>query len=106
MHRTQARAYGCTGVTASRAGVAAKRSSAESRATMRGSLSGVRDASRCRMARMWMERESNRARIGGEMKTRAPSPKNSAEDQLAGCIDKFTPEMAKSIRAVRAALRK
>jgi hypothetical protein len=40
------------------------------------------------------------------MKTRAPSPKNSAEGQLAGCIEKFTPEMAKSIRAVRAALRK
>ena len=40
------------------------------------------------------------------MKTRAPSPKNNAEDQLAECIDKFTPEMAKAIRAVRAALRK
>jgi hypothetical protein len=55
---------------------------------------------------MWMERESDRAQIGGEMKRRAPSPKNSAEGQLAGCIDKFTPEMAKSIRAVRTALRK
>ena len=40
------------------------------------------------------------------MKTRRTSPKNNAEDQLAGCIDKFTPEMAKAIRAVRAALRK
>ena len=40
------------------------------------------------------------------MKTRAPSPKNNAEDQLAECIDKFTPEMAKAIRAVRTALRK
>jgi len=40
------------------------------------------------------------------MKARASSPKNSAEDQLAACIDKFTPEMAKAIRAVRSALRK
>jgi hypothetical protein len=40
------------------------------------------------------------------MKTRATSPKDNAEDQLAGCIEKFTPEMAKAIRAVRAALRK
>jgi hypothetical protein len=40
------------------------------------------------------------------MKTRATSPKSNADDQLAGCIDKFTPEMAKAIRAVRAALRK
>jgi hypothetical protein len=40
------------------------------------------------------------------MKTRMTSPKNNAEDQLAECIDKFTPEMAKAIRAVRAALRK
>jgi hypothetical protein len=40
------------------------------------------------------------------MKTGAPSPKNNAEDQLAECIDKFAPEMAKAIRAVRAALRK
>ncbi len=40
------------------------------------------------------------------MKTHATSPKNEAEDQLAECIDKFTPEMAKAIRAVRAALRK
>ena len=40
------------------------------------------------------------------MKTRAPSHDNNAEDQLAGCIDKFTPEMSKAIRAVRADLRK
>jgi len=40
------------------------------------------------------------------MKTRITSPKNNAEDQLAECIDKFTPEMARAIRAVRAALRK
>ena len=40
------------------------------------------------------------------MKTRAPSPKNIAEDQLAECIDKFAPEMAEAIRAVRVALRK
>ena len=40
------------------------------------------------------------------MKTRASSPKNDAEGQLAECIDKFTPEMAKAIRAARAALRK
>ena len=40
------------------------------------------------------------------MKTRITSPKDNAEDQLAECIDKFTPEMAKAIRAVRAALRK
>jgi hypothetical protein len=40
------------------------------------------------------------------MKTRAPSRKNDAEGQLAGCIEKFTPEMAKAIRTVRTALRK
>ena len=40
------------------------------------------------------------------MKTRITSPRNNAEDQLTECIDKFTPEMAKAIRAVRAALRK
>jgi hypothetical protein len=40
------------------------------------------------------------------MKTGATSPQNNAEDQLAACIDKFTPEMARAIRAVRAALRK
>jgi hypothetical protein len=40
------------------------------------------------------------------MKTHASSPRNNAEDQLGGCIDKFAPEMAKAIRAVRAALRK
>ncbi len=40
------------------------------------------------------------------MNTRTTPPKNIAEDQLAGCIDKFTPEMAKAIRAVRAALSK
>jgi hypothetical protein len=40
------------------------------------------------------------------MKTPAASSKNNAEDQLAGCIEKFTPEMAKLIRAARAALRK
>jgi hypothetical protein len=40
------------------------------------------------------------------MMTRATSPESKAEDQLAGCIDKFTPEMAKAIRAVRATLRK
>ena len=40
------------------------------------------------------------------MKTLTTSPKNNAEDQLAGFIDKFTPEMAKAIRSVRAALRK
>jgi len=40
------------------------------------------------------------------MKTRITSPNNNAEDQLAECIDKFTPEMARAIRAVRAALRK
>ena len=40
------------------------------------------------------------------MKTHATSTDNNGEGQLAGYIDKFTPEMAKSIRAVRAALRK
>jgi hypothetical protein len=38
------------------------------------------------------------------MMTRAVSPGSDAEDQLAKCIDKFTPEMARTIRAVRAAL--
>jgi hypothetical protein len=40
------------------------------------------------------------------MKTSTNSQKNNAEGQLAECIDKFTPEMAEAIRAVRAALRK
>lgn len=40
------------------------------------------------------------------MKTGASSPNKSAENQLAGFIDKFTPEMATAIRAARAALRK
>ncbi len=40
------------------------------------------------------------------MKNSAPAPANRAEDQLAGFIDKFSPEMARAIRAVRAALRK
>ena len=40
------------------------------------------------------------------MKQAAPAPRKSAESELAGFIDKFTPEMAKAIRAVRAALRK
>jgi len=40
------------------------------------------------------------------MKTRATSAQKNTEDELAGCIDKFSPEMAKAIRAVRAALRK
>jgi hypothetical protein len=40
------------------------------------------------------------------MKALATSAKNKTEDQLAECIDKFTPEMAKAIRAARAALRK
>jgi hypothetical protein len=33
-------------------------------------------------------------------------PSKTAEAELAVCIDKFSPEMAKAIRAVRAALRK
>lgn len=40
------------------------------------------------------------------MKKAAPAPRKNAEAELAGFIDKFTPEMAASIRAVRAALRK
>jgi hypothetical protein len=40
------------------------------------------------------------------MKKAAPAPRKNAEIDLAGFIDKFTPEMAKAIRAVRAALRK
>jgi hypothetical protein len=40
------------------------------------------------------------------MKKAATAPKRNAEAELAGCIDKFAPEMARAIRAVRAALRK
>lgn len=40
------------------------------------------------------------------MKKPAPAPAGDAEAELAGFIDKFTPEMAKFIRSVRAALRK
>jgi hypothetical protein len=40
------------------------------------------------------------------MKKSAPAPRKNAEAELAGFIDKFTPEMARAIRAVRAALRK
>jgi hypothetical protein len=40
------------------------------------------------------------------MKKPAPALEKDAEVQLAGFIDKFSPEMAKAIRAVRAALRK
>ena len=40
------------------------------------------------------------------MKNTCTCPRDNAEDQLAGFIDKFTPEMATAIRAVRAALRK
>lgn len=40
------------------------------------------------------------------MKKPAPAHTRNAEAELAGFIDKFTPEMAKMIRAVRAALRK
>jgi len=40
------------------------------------------------------------------MKKAAPAPNKKAEAQLAGFIDKFTPEMARSIRSVRAVLRK
>ncbi|MGD0155156.1 MAG: hypothetical protein ABSB50_03600 [Terracidiphilus sp.] len=40
------------------------------------------------------------------MKKAAPAPRKNAETELAGFIDKFTPEMARAIRAVRAALRK
>jgi len=35
-----------------------------------------------------------------------PPLQRNAEEELAGFIDKFSPEMAKSIRAMRAALRK
>ena len=40
------------------------------------------------------------------MKKSAPAAGNDAEAQLAGYIDKFSPEMAAAIRSVRAALRK
>ena len=40
------------------------------------------------------------------MKKAASAPRKNAETELAGFIDKFTPEMARAIRAVRAALRK
>ena len=40
------------------------------------------------------------------MKKAAPAPRQNAEAELAGFIDKFTPEMARAIRAVRVALRK
>jgi hypothetical protein len=40
------------------------------------------------------------------VKQSAAASKNSAETELAGFIDKFSPEMAKFIRSVRAALRK
>ena len=40
------------------------------------------------------------------MKKDAPDHRQNAETELAGFIDKFTPEMAASIRAVREALRK
>ena len=40
------------------------------------------------------------------MKKTAGNLRKSAEDQLAGFIDKFTPEMATAIRSVRTALRK
>jgi len=40
------------------------------------------------------------------MKKAAPAPRKNAEAELAGFIDKFTPEMARAIRAMRAALRK
>ena len=40
------------------------------------------------------------------MKASTTSHKNNAEGRLAGCIDKFTPDMARAIRAARAALRK
>jgi hypothetical protein len=36
----------------------------------------------------------------------APAARKDAETELAGFIDKFTPEMAEAIRAMRAALRK
>jgi hypothetical protein len=40
------------------------------------------------------------------MKKAAPAPHKNAEAELAGFIDKFSPEIAKAIRTVRAALRK
>ncbi|MGA3034086.1 MAG: hypothetical protein ABSD70_12430 [Terracidiphilus sp.] len=40
------------------------------------------------------------------MKQPASVPRQRAEAELAGFIDKFSPEMAKFIRSVRAALRK
>ena len=40
------------------------------------------------------------------MKMSSPTSSKNAEAELAVCIDKFSPEMAASIRAVRAALRK
>jgi hypothetical protein len=40
------------------------------------------------------------------MKKTSPAPGKNAEVELVGFIDKFAPEMAASIRAVRAALRK
>jgi len=40
------------------------------------------------------------------MKAHSPASSNRAEQQLAGFIDKFSPEMASQIRAARAALRK
>ena len=40
------------------------------------------------------------------MKKAAPAPRKNAEAELASFIDKFTPQMAGAIRAVRAALRK
>jgi hypothetical protein len=43
---------------------------------------------------------------GGDMTKTAPAPQKTAEKQLAEFIDKFAPEMARSIRAVRAGLRK
>jgi hypothetical protein len=43
---------------------------------------------------------------GGKMKKTSAAPGKNAEAELADFIDKFTPEMAKEIRAVRAALRK
>ena len=40
------------------------------------------------------------------MKKPAPAARDNAEAELAGFIDKFSPEMAAAIRAARAALRK
>jgi len=40
------------------------------------------------------------------MKESATAPGKNADAELARCIDKFTPEMARAIRTVRAALRK